>query len=174
MADCYPCIPTDPAPPLIFDALLYPNRSLNRAGFVVLMLLFGGLCFIGGVLFSLLGAWPVAGFLGLDILLLYVAFKVSYRSGQMTESLRLTSKDLTVKRQMPGGRTQSWAFQPSWVRVIVEDPDDHNCRVVLQSHGKRLVIGGFLAPDERLDLAGALNDALLDWRRQVASHQIDG
>lgn len=155
---------SDLAPPVLFDAVLYPNRSLGRNGFVILMLLFGGLCFIGGLLFSLLGAWPVAGFLGLDILLLYGAFRLSYRSGRITESVRLTGDSLTVTRRQPDGVVRRWDLQPYWVRVIIESADDDQCRVILRSHGRDLVLGGFLAPEERRDLGLALDQALADWR----------
>ena len=57
--------------PTLFSATITPHRSLGQAGFLVLMLVFGGVSFCTGVAFLLMGAWPVFGFFGLDVLLLY-------------------------------------------------------------------------------------------------------
>ena len=68
----------DDLEPTIFSATLTPHRSLGRVGFLVLMLLFGGVSFVTGMLFLVIGAWPVLGFFGLDVLLLYWAFRLNY------------------------------------------------------------------------------------------------
>ena len=107
-----------------------------------------------------MGAWPVFGFFGLDVLLIYVAFKASYRSGRMHETLRLTENALTVERVGPGRRHRSWRFQPYWLRVEMDDPPEHESQLTLASHGRRLVVGAFLAPEERLEVARALGAAL--------------
>ena len=71
----------NPAPePTLFSAIITPHRSLSGTGFLVVMALVGGLSFIGGMFFFLLGAWPVIGFLGLDVLLVYWAFRANYRA----------------------------------------------------------------------------------------------
>ena len=153
----------DPAP--IFAATLEPHRSLSPRGFVVLMSAIAAVAFGAGLVFALVGAWPVFGFLGLDVLLIYVAFKASYRSGRMHETLRLTENALTVERVGPGRRRQSWRFQPYWLRVEMDDPPEHESQLTLASHGRRLVVGAFLAPKERLELAQALSDALARLRQ---------
>ena len=144
----------------IFHAVLEPHRSLSPRGFVVLMAAIAAVAFGAGLAFALMGAWPVLGFFGLDVLLIYVAFKASYRSGQMHETLRLTESALTVERVGPGRRRRSWRFQPYWLRVEMDDPPRHESQLVLTSHGRRLPIGAFLAPEERLELAHALVAAL--------------
>ena len=64
--------------PEIFSALLTPHRSLNRTGFVVLMAVLSVISFAAGVVFLMLGAWPVVGFFGLDVLAIYIAFKINF------------------------------------------------------------------------------------------------
>jgi uncharacterized membrane protein len=159
----------DPVPrdgeAVLFDAVLRPHRSLGPRGFLLLMAAFGALSFVAGIAFVSAGAWPVVGFFGLDILLVYVAFKASYRSGRMTETVRLTERALEVREVDPGGRERSWRFQPYWLRVEMDDPPEHDSQLTLRSHGRGLVIGAFLAPEERLDLANALRDALSQLRR---------
>ncbi len=146
-----------------FDAVLRPNRSLGARGFLLLMAAIAAFSFIAGIVFISAGAWPVFGFLGLDVLLIYVAFRASYRSGRLEERVRLTDEALEVRRIDAYGRAQLWRVPPTWLKVEIENPDEHDCRVRLRSHGRSCVVGAFLAPDERKDLAAALSDAL---RRQ--------
>jgi uncharacterized membrane protein len=87
----------DPRPTsLTFDAVLTAQRSLSRDGFLLLMALLGGVCGALGFAFLLMGAWPVVGFLGLDVVLVWVAFRLSYRAGRLTERLEPSEDSLTV------------------------------------------------------------------------------
>lgn len=151
---------TERTPPVLFDAVLVPHRSLTRRGFCALMLLVAAPCLAMGCIFLLIGAWPITGFLGLDVALVWLAFRINYRSGRLRETLALTERDLTVRRIQPSGRTREWRFQPYWLRVEVEDADAPDCRLTLSSHGRRLIIGAFLTAEERLTLANALRSAL--------------
>lgn len=151
-----------------FDAVLNPHRSLSQGGFLILMLALGGISFVAGMAFLLLGAWPVFGFFGLDVLLVYVAFKLNYRSGRLVEAVRLTDRQLHIRRIHPGGRIQEWSFEPYWVRVGMDDPPEHASQLTLSSHGRSLAIGAFLAPEERAELARALTEALGRWRSRDA------
>ena len=85
--------PTPPdiqAAAVFFDAVIYPHRSLPPQGFLLLMLVLGATSFAAGVTFVLAGAWPIFGYFGLDVLLVYLAFRASYRSARMHEWVRLT------------------------------------------------------------------------------------
>lgn len=144
--------------PLHFDAILHPHRSLSPFGFAILMAAISCVSFVAGLAFWLMGAWPVVGFLGLDVLLVYVAFRASYRSAREHETVQLSDRVLEVRHVDPRGRVSAWQFQPYWVRV--ELGDDDFAALALASHGRRLAIGRFLSPDERRDLAAALQDAL--------------
>jgi uncharacterized membrane protein len=154
------------ASPVFFEAVLHPHRSLPPQGFMLLMLLLGAVSFAAGVSFVLLGAWPIFGYFGLDVLLVYLAFRASYRSARMHEWVRLTEDMLTVERVGQRGERRRWQFQPFWLRVVLEEQDESN-RLVLSSHGRELVVGGFLAPAERRNLAVALKEALNRWRRHI-------
>ena len=57
------------AEPTLFSALLTPHRSLGSVGFIVLMSIVAVVSFAGGVVFYIVGAWPVGFFFGLDALL---------------------------------------------------------------------------------------------------------
>jgi len=159
--------------PVIFDAQLAPNRSLGRAGFIAVM---AGVIVISvglGVFFLLQGAWPVLGFFGLDIALLYLAFRLSYRSGRLRETIRVTADEVVVRRIAPNGRTTEWRFNPYWLRVALDDPVEHHSQITLTSHGRSLVIGPFLAPEERASLVQALRGALGEANRRYAGAPLE-
>ncbi|HTZ79498.1 MAG TPA: DUF2244 domain-containing protein [Stellaceae bacterium] len=151
---------------VFFDAVIYPHRSLPPQGFLLLMLVLGAISFAAGVTFVLVGAWPIFGYFGLDVLLVYLAFRASYRSARMHEWVRLTEDALTVERVGVRGERRRWQFQPFWLRVVFEEQEETN-RLVLTSHGRELVLGGFLAPSERKTLAMALKEALTRWRLHI-------
>lgn len=150
----------DPSPPVRFDAVLQPHTSLGPQGFLLLMAVVGVISFTAGVAFIMVGAWPVFGFLGLDVVLVYVAFKFNYRDARRYETVRLTDNKLIVERVSPTGRRQKWSFQTYWLKVDLEDPPSPESALMLRSHGKVLEIGSFLAPHEKQDLASALRHEL--------------
>jgi uncharacterized membrane protein len=149
-----------PPPNVWFDAVLTPHRSLPPAGFGILMAALAVLSFIAGMTFVLQGAWPVFGFFGLDVGLVYLAFKLNYRSGRMAETIRLDRKALTIARRYPGGEVKSWEFEPYWVQILMLGPSGRDPALVLRSHGRDLVIGSFLTVPERHEVADALLTAL--------------
>jgi len=150
-----------PAPgPLRFDAVLYPNRSLGPAGFHLLM---AAIVLVSGAIgagFVLVGAWPVTGFLGLDVLLLYLAFRWHYREARRVEFIRLDQDGLTVRRVGPDGQAREWRLEPYWVRVAIDDPPRPDSQLVLSARGDHLAVGAFLTLAERLEFAAALRAAL--------------
>lgn len=152
------------AEPGNFRAVLTPYRSLSPTGFIVLMAALGGISFVTGIVFLLMGAWPVLGFLGLDVALVYVAFKLNYRSGRLYETLELTPARLTWTRVHPSGRREQFDCNPYWARVNLREWPDGRTDLRIISQGKELVLGRFLTDDERRDFATALQGALADAR----------
>ncbi len=159
MPQAAPAKPAAATPPL-FGAVLRPHRSLPPAGFYAVMAVLAAAAFTLGLGFFLLGAWPVVGFFGLDVAVLWIAFRLSYRSGRLTETLKLSPDALTVCRTLPSGHSREWRFQPYWLRVEIDDSTRHDSRLVLTSHGRRLTIGSFLTARERSEVAEALRAAL--------------
>src|ERR1700757_2495794 len=102
--------------PTLFSAVLTPHRSLGRTGFVVLMCLIGGISFVAGLVFFIAGAWPVMGFFGLDVLLIYIAFKVSYRTAAAYEQVTMTPSTFCVRKVSYRGGDAEWTLNPVWVR----------------------------------------------------------
>src|SRR4030088_625597 len=86
------------AEPTLFSAILTPHRSLSAVGFLILMALIGSISFAAGVAFLLMGAWPVFGFFGLDVLLVYFAFRVNYRAASAYEQVTVTASELRARK----------------------------------------------------------------------------
>ena len=113
-----------------------------------------------GLLFYLIGAWPVIGFMGLDVALIYAAFTLNFRALRLFETVDLTEDALTVTRVAPSGQSQSWSFNPYWVRLSLVPRIGRSSELSIASHGKRLVFASFLTDEEREDFALALSSAL--------------
>jgi uncharacterized membrane protein len=155
-----------PDEPTLFSAVLTPHRSLGRTGFVVLMCLIGGISFVAGLVFFIAGAWPVMGFFGLDVLLVYIAFKVSYRSAAAYEQVTMTPSTLTVRKVSHRGKVAEWTLNPVWVRLQREANEEFGIeRLFLVSHGRRVPVATFLGPAEKASFASALSAALGEARR---------
>ncbi len=144
----------------LFDAVLYPNRSLPNAGFAIVMAVVIGANLLFGTYFYAVGAWPVIGFCGLDVFAVWLAFKLSYRQGRLRERVRVTRDEMLVARVLPSGHETRWRLQPFWTRVSIDDPVRHESQVMVTSKGRVLILGAFLSPDERARFAEALNGAL--------------
>jgi uncharacterized membrane protein len=152
--------------PTLFSAIITPHRSLSSTGFLVVMGLVGGVSFAGGLLFFLLGAWPVVGFFGLDVFLVYWAFRANYRAAAAFEEVRVTPSELTVRQVSHRGKVAEWTLNPLWTRLERETHEDYGLlRLFLVSRGSKLAVAGFLAPDERESFAAALSAALGEAKR---------
>lgn len=156
--------PPSPFGGLFFERVLQPHRSLPRRGFHLLMLILGLISLAVGIGFVSIGAWPIVGFFGLDVALVYAAFRLNYRSARRSETLRLAGDAFTVERVSMHGSRRMWRFQPFWVRVILEERPDELNRLFVASHGRSLAIGDFLPPSARRELAATIREALLRWR----------
>jgi uncharacterized membrane protein len=151
-----------------FDIELKPYRSLGPRGFAILIGFVALLNLGAGMAFWLVGAWPVFAFCALDVLLVYAAFKYSYRQQRAREFIRLEDSALVVRRVDIRGREQMWRLQPYWLRVDC-DPEDESAQLRLWSHGRALTLGAFLSPGERRLLADGLKEALVRWRQPAGA-----
>jgi uncharacterized membrane protein len=152
--------------PPIFSAVITPHRSLGPKGFVIFMSVLGGISFAAGMAFLLSGAWPVCGFFGLDVLLVYWAFRVNYRSGRAYEEVRVTASELTVRKVSHHGQVKQWSLNPLWVKLDRDVHEEYGIeRLFLVSSGRRLVIASFLGAAEKASFALALSGALAEAKR---------
>lgn len=128
------------------------------------------ICLVAGILFLAIGAWPVFGFFGLDVLLIFIAFKLNYRSARAYEEVVLSEDRLRIKKVSAKGATQEFSFNPFWVRLAIDREEDEGVTALtLTSHGQSLGIGGFLNPGDRETFGAALRDALQKARQPIFS-----
>lgn len=155
-----------PADPKIFSAVITPHRSLSPRGFLILMLCLGAVSFVSGVVFVSMGAWPVCGFFGLDVLLVYVAFRANFRAARAYEEVTVTASELTLRKVSQRGGVREWTLNPLWVRLerIVHEEFGVE-RLFLVSRGQRLSIASFLGAREKENFATALSAALGEAKR---------
>ena len=130
------------------------------------MALVGGVSFAAGMAFLLMGAWPVFGFFGLDVALIYLAFRANYRAATAFEQISVTPSELRVRKVSHRGQVSEWTLNPVWVRLDREVHEEFGIeRLFLVSHGKRLPIAAFLGPQEKESFAAALAAALGEAKR---------
>ena len=127
---------SDPEPPL-FSAIITPHRSLSGTGFIAVMALIGAMSFAGGMFFFLMGAWPVIGFLGLDVLLVYWAFRANYRAAAAFEQVTVTPSELRLRRVSHRGEVKEWSLNPVWTQLHRETHEEYGLlRLFLVSRGR--------------------------------------
>src|ERR1700688_2537360 len=152
--------------PELFSALLTPHRSLNRTGFLVLMAFLSVVSFAAGLAFLLMGAWPVFGFFGLDILVIYWAFRINFLRARATEEISVTPSELRVRRVSHRGDVVEFVLNPLWVQLDQKIHAEYGIeKLYLLSRGRRVAIASFLGPDEKASFAKALTAALQAARR---------
>jgi uncharacterized membrane protein len=152
--------------PTLFEATLKPHRSLSRGGFIAVMAVLAGASFAAGTAFLMMGAWPVFGFFGLDVALVWWAFRANYRAAEAYEDIHMTANRLSVRQVSARGEARESSFNPRWVRLETARDDDFGVmRVALVSRGLPLVIGAFLPPLYKEQLARALGNALAAAKR---------
>jgi len=145
----------------IFRALLVPHRSLGRTGFLILMGTLGISSFLAGLFFLSIGAWPVFGFFGLDVLIVYIAFRMNYASGKIHEEVSISRIALQIRQVGASGRIKLHEFNPFWTRFsVARHAEIGITSMLVEGQGKAVAIGSFLNPDDRESFASAFQVAL--------------
>jgi uncharacterized membrane protein len=152
--------------PIVFHARLTPNPPLSKRGFAVLIGLMLAVSLAVSVPFALLGAWPVAGFLGLDVIGLWFALRISSARARTYEDIVLTRIELVLRKVTYKGASHEWRFNPLWVRLERRDHVELGTEhLALLEAGRRVEMGRFLGPEDKADFAGALTAALATVKR---------
>lgn len=150
----------------VFDATITPHRSLGRDGFRLVMTLVCLTSIVASIPFMVLGAWPVAGFFGLDFLALFIAFRVNFNAARAFERIIVTPLEVLLRKVSHHGREKIWRSNPIWTRLEREDDEDYGLLALsLVSRGRRTVVASALSPQEREGFAEALGSALARARR---------
>jgi len=148
--------------PKTWQAVLTPYRSLSRRGFILVMSLIAAINLVVGGMFYAIGAWPVVGFLGLDVLAIWWAFRVNFADARKAERIVITEHELILERLSERRGREELRFVRRWARVDLEEDTERDLigSLYLSASGRRTAIGAFLPPDERKAFAGQLRRAL--------------
>ncbi len=153
-----------PQGPVLMDAVLAPNRSLSRQARRLLIVAFAIANAVPAIFFFLQGAFPVSGFMGLDVLALIWALHANERSGKARERVQVSPASIQVTRRAPNEKESHYATNPIWARV------QEDARAVrIRAGASDVSVAGFLAPFERAAFAEALKAALVQARSQRPS-----
>ena len=144
----------------LYSITLKPYRSLNKIGFITMMAVLCGFSFIAGIIFMKKGAWPVFGFFGLDILLVYIFFRLSYKSGKEFEVINLTKKKLIIKKYKEKKIIKTYILDANWVKIQIQNPLEHSSKLQISSKNKSIIIGSFLRLDEKIEVLQNIENAL--------------
>jgi uncharacterized membrane protein len=145
---------------VLYSAILRPHRSAGTRTIRKIVLFVFAILFSASLIFVSVGAWPVAPFMGIEVALLFGALRLNDRAGHAYEAINITQTALTVRRVDHWGNRREYSFPPHWLQVNLEEPPSRQTPLELRSHGRSLVIGAFLLPEERLQLAQALRREL--------------
>ena len=146
------------------DITVLPYRSLSKKGFKNLMIIVSAIFFIIGIFFWAIGAWPVFGFLGLDVWLLYYAFKLNYKDGEICENLSIKKEKFMVTRSFPSGTKQKWNLELYWTKVEMTNPSTNQYNLIIKSKEKAVMIGSFLNNYDKKKLMNKIKSALRDYK----------
>ncbi len=140
---------------LLMDAVLRPHRSLSLKAFKLMLLAVIAVNIAVALFFWVQGAFPVAGFLGLDVLALWLAFRWNYRAARAAEYVRIAPGKVHVAAVDKDGAATHWVLNPVWARVARDGRG-----VLIREREGQMRLGAFLSPKECDGFAEALSLAL--------------
>ncbi len=152
---------------LIFEAELSPHRSLSARG-IGIVLGFLGIVSLGvTTLFWWLGAWPIAGFNGGEMLIAAALLRAHARSGRAREVLLLTAGGMRVLNFDEKGSRTERSLPAGWLNVVLEERHGRVPGLLLISHGRTLEVARMLGEEQKRDLAETLKNVLHRMRNPI-------
>lgn len=146
---------------LLFEAVITPHLSLRPMGAIVVVAALAMINLISASAFWLMGAWPVAGFLGLDVVAVGIAFALCHRNARRREEVVLTRAELLIRDVPARGPVRETRLNPYWARLRRQMIADEGVVALdITSHGQSLRIAADLSAPERAEFADALDRAL--------------
>ena len=155
---------TDTTDTLYLDAVLTPNRALSPKAFFLVMTIVAGVSFIAGAIFISMGAFPVLGFFGLDAVLIWLAFRHSFRAQRQCTEVRVSAETLSLRHRCDGKLPISVDLPSAFARVKLMRPSRKPSELHVSYQDQTWVIGRFLTPAERRSFSQALESALIQAR----------
>lgn len=157
---------TDATEIVYLDATLTPNRSLSERGFAIGMAIIAVVFFLTGLMFYSMGAAPILGFFGLDMVAVWLAFRLSFRKQREQTQVVVTARAIRMHHTDVKGRQKEAEVLTAFARIELAEPVNHASWLRIEHGRTAFVIGRFLTPEERRSFAGALRKALLAARAE--------
>ena len=106
------------------------------------------------------GAWPVFGFFGLDVLLVYIFFKINFKSGKKKERILLTSNQLIIEFYESQKIVKTFFLNPNWLKINLVQLKNQTSKLQISSINKAIIIGSFLRYQEKKKVIELLQKVL--------------
>lgn len=148
----------------LFQAVIVPHRSLSARQLKILIGVLAGASGCVMTIFWLLGAWPVIGFSGAEILLVIALLRMHAAGARAGELVLLTERELRLVRTDAKGRRREAVLDPTWLTVSIEERRGRVPALWLVARERRTELGASLGETEKRALAQSLA-AALDRRR---------
>jgi uncharacterized membrane protein len=150
---------------ILFQAVSSPPAGLSARGMRWLCGLGTAVAAVPAVLFAVLGAWPVLGFLGGEVLLVLGLVAIHRRwSRGAVETVLLTEGRLSIRRADGRGGQEAAELEPYWTRLVLAERNGTSPVLTAHARGRQVEIGRFLSAEEKRALAAALEGALRTYR----------
>lgn len=147
--------------PTVYAAAMAPHRSLSARGFLIVMVAIATVSFVSGFYFLSLGAWPIFGFFGLDVALLYFAFRANFKAAAAREFIRITPSLVQVRQVSARGEAREARMNPFFTRIKRRDMEEiGTLDLALVSRDRHVAVGIHLGPWQKAELADELGAAL--------------
>ena len=148
--------------PEIWSVTLRPNSSLTREGFIAIMAILVCLNLSAGIMFLSIGAWPIMGFMGLDVLLVWWAFRRNFSYAKRSEHISIAGDVVKLQRFPVAGPIVLLEFNRRWLKVELEFDTAREIvgRLFFAYRGKLIEFGSFLGSDDRQSLAKLLQQKI--------------
>ena len=151
---------------ILLEAYLSPSVAIKLSAVRWILSLFGCVCVLVGVTFALIGAQPVLGCMGIEIILLFAVYRFCVRNSRMAEQIILSGHSLLFRRIDRYGNISITNLEPLWLRVEIGRAKGVFRHIILASKGRAYNVGVFLTPEEKVVLLNTLQRALRKLRTE--------
>ena len=140
-----------------YDYTARRNNSLSSIG---RRFVFGFILTVSlgiAVAFSLVfGAWPIMPFAGIEMVVLYLAFRYMDRHAGDYERITIRGDSVAIEVR-EGSRVTRHELNRCWAQVVCEAD---GVRLALRSHGRDVEVGRHMRDEQRADMARELKREL--------------
>lgn len=139
---------------------LEPSKSLRPEGANLILVILGGFGLVISGSFMVFGAWPVFGFMALDVLLICIAFQAQYRRSNRGQEITISNDKIEIKYFKGGVCVKTILLNKYWAKLEQFNCFNRRSKLMFSSHGKFSEIGEFLSLKEKQKLVADLKPLL--------------